>query len=291
MIYTLKNDAITVKIASLGAELVSVEGNGFQYIWTGDAWGDHAPLLFPTCGKLLDNRYSYRGKEYKMGGHGFAKISEFELVGASDCSLTLRLASSEATLAIYPFAFELIAEYRIDGCSLYLDLTVKNEGEDVMPYMIGWHPGFVLGGEEPIKSFSLSFSGEEWATMHPLVIKNGNPTPFLSGKEIDFPLENGCYRLNEEQIYSNDTLILTGLGGVATISSDGFERKATVTWSENLPYFCIWKAPESDARFICLEPWSDVPSDGITPECFDTRRMSRLAPRELYKYSYSVKFY
>ncbi len=291
MIYTLKNDKITARVASLGAELISVEACGFEYIWSGDAWDGHAPLLFPTCGKLLENKYTYRSKEYPMGGHGFAKINEFDLVCSNDSTLVLKLTANESTLAIYPFAFELYAEYKLDGDSLLVDFSVKNTGSEAMPYMLGWHPGFTLGGKAPIESFSLSFDGEKNAVMHPLVMKNGNPTPFLSGDEIDFPLDNGIYRLNEEQIYSNDTLILTGLSGKATLSSPECDRRITITWSENLPYFCIWKAPTSEARFICLEPWSDVPSDGVTPECFDTRRMSRLPVCEMAKYSYSVKFY
>ena len=59
MIYEIKSDLLTVQINDAGAELHSVKGNdGHEYIWQGDEryWKDRAPLLFPTCGRLLENK-------------------------------------------------------------------------------------------------------------------------------------------------------------------------------------------------------------------------------------------
>lgn len=286
MIITLKSDKLTVSISTLGAELISAVGSdGHEYVYTGRHWSGHAPILFPVCGSLLDDRYTLGGTEYAMAKHGFARRSEFEVVSESENEATLALRASEATRVSYPFEFELIAHYALTGERLAVDFTVKNESAAVMPYMLGWHPAFTLGGQGEIGGFCLDFGVDGPFVMHPL-----NGGPFLSGEKVEFPLTDGCYRLNEKQIYDNDTLILTGTDGEARLYGAGDIHEVTLTWSDNLPYFCIWKWPDSEARYLCLEPWSGVPADGVTAENFDTREMSRLGAGESEVYSYTVEF-
>ena len=291
MVYSLKNDLLSASINSLGAELVSVlDEGGHEYIWSGDTWRDHAPLLFPVCGRLLDNKYTFGGVEYNMNAHGFAKASEFELVEACENKLVLKLCSCENSKSIYPFDFELVAEYTLIGNRLDARFTIKNTGKENMPYMFGWHPGFTLAGSGDIGRFCLDFMGECSPKMHPLVMKNGDPTPFLSGEVIDFNLDGNIFALDENLIYSNDTLILTNTLDKVTLFSPDTDKIVSLSYSENLPYFCIWKSSKENSRFICLEPWSDVPADGVTPECFETRKMSRLSSGDEVKYTYSVMF-
>ena len=150
MIYTLKNNEIEVKVNSLGAELVSVVSkSGFEYIWQGAQWPKHAPVLFPICGSLRDEKYVFNAREYHIGKHGFAKFYDFELKESSDTHVTLELASNEETLAVYPFEFSLSARFSIEGNALSVVFTLDNTGKIIMPYMFGWHPAFNLGGDAP----------------------------------------------------------------------------------------------------------------------------------------------
>ncbi len=287
MDHILKNENLTVTISDRGAELRSVVStDGHEYIWGGDEryWKDRAPVLFPLCGQILNKTYTASGKEYHMNGHGFAKKSDFEVVAKSEHSVTMKLAATEATLSEYPFDFELVCEYSIEGNSLSADFTVKNTGDVTLPYMLGWHPGFVLEGEGEINSFKLDFEGKNSLIWYPL--QNG---PFVRPFGEPYGI-NECYALNEEEIYKNDTMIFVGTGDKTRLHSDSAEHSLLFSWSENLPYFCIWKDDTSEARFICLEPWSDVPSTGEIPENFDERKMSRLLPGSSEKYSYLVKF-
>ena len=285
MIITLKNEKLTVKISTLGAELISAVGtDGHEYIYTGSHWGGHAPLLFPVCGSLVDDRYTYHGKEYAMAKHGLARRRDFTLLSATDECAVLSFAASEETRKYYPFDFELIAEYSITGEVLAASFTVRNHGEGDMPYMFGWHPAFVLGGEEDIGGFYLDFGIDGPLTMHTL---NG---AFLSGEKLSFPLDLGTYRLNEQQIYENDTLILTGTRGAVRLYGEGDIHEVTLTYGEGLPYVCVWKWPDSAARYICIEPWSGVPSRGREPENFDKREMSHLKGGESFTYEYTVEF-
>ena len=65
MIYTLKNQELTVTLTDLGAELLSIKCAGdCEYLWQGDPayWTGHAPLMFPICGRLINGNYTYEGK-------------------------------------------------------------------------------------------------------------------------------------------------------------------------------------------------------------------------------------
>ena len=66
-IIKLSNGILNVEISTLGAEIQSVEKSGFENIWCADpdVWNGHAPILFPVCGRLKDNKYSFDGKEYE----------------------------------------------------------------------------------------------------------------------------------------------------------------------------------------------------------------------------------
>ena len=286
MIYTIKNDNLTVMINSLGAELTSViSDSGYEYIWQGAQWNKHSPVLFPICGGLLENKYIFKGREYPMGKHGFARESEFELVESSDTSVTLALKSNESTLAVYPFEFTLTAKFSVDGNRLDAIFSVENTGKQIMPYMFGWHPAFTLGGNREIGSFYVDFGGKKSLSRHTL--QNG---PFVNPFYESYPLKAGKYYLNEEEIYANDTMIFKDVPNTVRLAGGYQKRSLTLTYSKNLPYLCIWKYPSSEARYVCLEPWSDIPSDGETPENFLSRAMSRISPAEVEDYEYNVIF-
>ena len=109
MRYFLENDCLKVEIESFGAEIKSVirKENMREYLWYGNPrfWGRTSPVLFPFVGSLKDKKYSYQGKEYPMGQHGFARDMEFELVSKEEREIWFCLRSNEETLAKYPFAF------------------------------------------------------------------------------------------------------------------------------------------------------------------------------------------
>lgn len=286
MIYTIEKNGVCAKINSLGAELISFVGkDGYEYMWQGDIWAKHAPVLFPLCGKIKNNEYTYKGKKYSLRGRGFAPKAKFRLIDKSEDKLILRLTENEETLACYPFEFSLTAEYLITEDGLSASYTVENTGKDTLPYMFGWHPAFNLWGKAPISDFRLYFPAAGRVKMHPLALERG---PFVNGEVIDFPLDGGSYYLNEEEIYSNDTLILTNSGDEVVLSAKGEERELTMSYSGNLPYFCVWKSETSEARFLCLEPWSNSPCDGIADEDFETRVMERLPVGKSEKYTYEI---
>lgn len=99
--YTIENEKLSVTIAAHGAELSSIHDkeNDRELVWQADPtfWNRHAPVLFPNVGKYYGGYFTYNGKEYPMGQHGFARDTEFEEVAAGEDFVTYRLSSNETT--------------------------------------------------------------------------------------------------------------------------------------------------------------------------------------------------
>ena len=73
------------------------------------------------------------------------------------------LEDSEATRALYPFAFRLTAIYALDAGGLDLTLTVANTGKETLPASIGGHPAFnwPLQAGSAKESYALTFANAE----------------------------------------------------------------------------------------------------------------------------------
>ncbi len=287
MEYTIKCGKTTAKISSLGAHLLSLTDNcGKERMWCADEryWGKCAPWLFPICGRLLDSRYTYGGKEYELETHGFAKSMEWQLEEAEEAYLKLSLKEDEESMKKYPFPFYLCAEFWVKDNELTAKVTVKNTGDTVMPYMFGWHPGFALFGDKNAESYiELPEVGE--LKIHKL--KDGK---FPKKAGIAYCTANGKIRIDNDEMEKEGTLVLSGAGCRAVLKNDGYNVAARMSWSDNLPNLCIWKVPEEGAKYICIEPWSDMPNDGECAEIFESRDMSRLPIGQVAVYEYKVEF-
>jgi len=288
MNYTLKNEYYTVTVSDMGAEIISIKSpSGYEFLWQGadGLWSMQAPLLFPLCGSFANRRYTILGEERPIGLHGFALRSLFELVSKTDDSIELRLTANEATREEFPFEFTLTARYTLRGDSILFEASVKNDSHITMPYMFGWHPGFNLptdnGQDTNDYEITLGVDSLSWT---PMINDTFNTT--LSR---EYALSGGTYRLNTDEIYPNDTMIFKGHKNFAKMSAPNHSYELSMEWSENLTTLCLWKEPVDDAKFICVEPWSDYNMDGINDSNFDKRRVERLAPGKTDNYFINLK--
>jgi galactose mutarotase-like enzyme len=105
------------------------------------------PILFPICGNLPDNTYTYNGQQYTLKQHGFARDLPWEVadqVTQEAVSLTLVLNSNEQIRAVYPFDFQLAFTYQILGNSLEIRQRFTNHSPEPMPFSTGLHPYFEI---------------------------------------------------------------------------------------------------------------------------------------------------
>ena len=65
----IQNDKLSVGINTLGSELMYINSrSGTEFLWNGDerAWSYRAPVLFPICGGLKDDTYTFMNEKYML---------------------------------------------------------------------------------------------------------------------------------------------------------------------------------------------------------------------------------
>lgn len=288
MLYTLKNDRLTVQVNSYGAELFSVKDGDLEYIWQGDEkyWKDRSPMLFPICGRLWDGKFTYGGKTYEMGCHGFARKSEFKAEQVSDTELHLVICSDGETKKSYPFDFTLTVVYRLEGDTLSVSFVIRNDGDTVLPASVGGHPGFnvPLDGKGSFEDYYLEF-GEECSPDEMLL--NG---AYFSGQKRGYALEDGKIFRLKHSLFDLEGVFLTRVADSITLKSDKSERSVTVRYPD-MPYVGIWQEAKVDAPFICVEPWSGFAGYYGADEEIETRSdMFRIQPGKTKVATYSMTF-
>ncbi|MFV5699225.1 aldose 1-epimerase family protein [Flavobacterium sp. ZT3R17] len=242
----IKNTFLTATINNFGAELCSLKNNfNKEYIWEGnpDFWGKHSPILFPIVGTLKNNSFDYDNKKYHLSRHGFAREMEFELIEKKENSATFSIQSSEETLKVYPFEFELQIIYTLESSNLCIAYKVINKGNSQIPFSIGAHPAFALPGN--FENYSIQFEKED--PLQYYLLENdliSNKTKKLETQERQIPL---TYPL-----FENDALIFKTLKSKSLTILENKKPFLKVNF-EDFPSLGIWT--KMDAPFLCIEPW------------------------------------
>ncbi|RKS14551.1 aldose 1-epimerase family protein [Flavobacterium sp. 120] len=242
----IKNSVLTAEIKHFGAELISLKTNlNKEYIWEGnpDFWGKHSPILFPIVGTLKNNSFHHNGMEYHLSRHGFARNMEFELTDATENSATFSIQSSDETLKVYPFEFELQLIYTLDKNNLFIAYKVINKGKSTMPFAIGAHPAFALPNQ--FENYAIAFEKEEPLEYYLLeddLISNNTKQLEVHNKQIPLTYD----------LFENDALIFK------TLQSDSLtilenENPILRVHFKDFPSLGIWT--KMNAPFLCIEPW------------------------------------
>lgn len=288
MEYTIANDKISLTIATLGAEMRNLKtADGTEYLWQGNEkyWNDRAPILFPFVGRLTNNTYKYLGEFYSMGIHGFAAVMEFEVVEKNRTMLMLELHSNEDTKKSYPFEFVLQVAYELKANRVDISFQIKNIGENIMPFGIGGHPGFnvPLTEEESFNDYEMEFS----VPCCPDRV-GFSPAVFVNGHDETYPLrENRFIDLNHD-LFDEDAVVLKNMAREVTLRSRISGRGVRVYYP-NMPYLGIWHWPKTDAPYICIEPWSSLPSRQNIVEDFSCKSdMIHLLSQKEYVADWSI---
>ncbi len=249
----IENENLKVEISTFGAELQKIEykKNGKNYLWNGDKafWGRRAPVLFPVVGALKNKEYSYNGKVYQMGQHGFARDMEFEFLENADNSCWYALSSNAQTLEKYPFAFCLKIGYELCENTIKVKWEVENKDKQNMYFSIGAHPAFCVPVEKRNECY-LKFDTPN--TLMNTGLENGlAPVKNEINSKID--LENGYLKIFPE-LFKQDALILEN-HQVQEVSLCTPDKKSYVTVKFDAPLVGIWSPYKENCPFVCIEPW------------------------------------
>lgn len=285
MIYTIKSNKITVLINSFGAELMSIKDiNGAEYLWQGDKkyWKDTAPILFPYIARLTDNKYYIDNKCYSMNIHGFASNSEFQVVKLLEDEITFSLKSNETTYKIYPRNFELIITYKLIENKIEITFIVINNDNKTMYFGIGGHPGFLLNGN--FEDYYLEFNEK----CQPIRV-GFNEKCFLNNKDEEFPLIDSKILKLSHNMFDDDAIILYNTSKVISIKNTKTNYTLTVSF-KNMKYLGLWHMPKTNAPYICIEPWSSLPSREGIIEVFEKQtNLLVLEKNKQYTNTWSIK--
>ena len=124
-------------------------------------WKGSAPILFPIIGRLKNGIYLFHDKTYQLNKHGILRTAVFELNQDQESEFFF-LRSSSTTEVCYPFKFELEVSFRIESESLQVAYLVRNSGNGMMYFTLGFHPAFALPLNDCVlEDYYLEFELEE----------------------------------------------------------------------------------------------------------------------------------
>lgn len=254
-VHSFGSERLQVTVAADGAEPVSLQtGSGRELLWqAGPEWPRHAPMLFPIVGRLANDTLLHEGHRFHMTQHGFARDRRFEWIERSPSGCRLALADDAASRAIYPFAFRLEVEYRVEEDLLSVEYRIGNPGDVVLPASIGAHPAFrwPLADDLPKDAHRLVFEGPEPAPVRRVVggLLREAPEPT--------PIERRVLKL-ADALFVADAVILDRLASDAVTYDAGGDGPALrIAW-HGMTQLGIWSKPGAD--FLCIEPWHGLAS-------------------------------
>lgn len=290
MISTIQNEKLTVKVSDAGAELQSILGaDGTEYLWQGDpaVWSGHGPNIFPYVARLTEGKYTLGGRVYEMKIHGLVKYSTLTVEESSGTEVTFRLDSSEETKKSYPADFIYRITYALEDSRLLVTLRVDNRGLDPMFFGIGGHPGFNVPLDEGLsfEDYFLEFAHE----CHPTRIGFTGDC-FLDDENAVWPLQGNRRIPLCHSLFDSDAVVLEHVDHEVTIRSEKGKHAVTVSFPD-FRYVGFWHAVKKEAPYVCIEPWSSLPSrKGIVEDFAQQSDLVRLEAGQQYVNRWTMSF-
>lgn len=289
MNYTIKNEYLQVGISDRGAELASIKSaDGTEYLWQPDPafWTGQAPNIFPYVARLTNETYTLEGQEYHMKIHGLVKYQTLQPEDVHEDRITFRLDANDETRAQYPYEFTYRITYALEGNRLVTTNSVENRDTKRMYFAVGGHPGFRVPMEEGLsfEDYVLEFS----ADAKPYRV-GFTDRCFLDGQDALYPLEEGRKIPLHHDLFDHDAIVLKHADRTVTIRSDKGSRSVTVSYPDFM-YIGFWHMPKKEAPYVCVEPWSSLPSrDGIVENLAQQADLLHADARKTWSTSWTIE--
>lgn len=288
MNYTINSENLSVTVSTKGGEMQSIRTNdGTEYLWQGDpdTWPDRALNLFPYVGRLNDKTYQYQGRKYSLDIHGFLPYEEMELLQQTPTHLTFCITDTEELRKCYPFRFEYLLHYAIDGYKISVTSEIRNQDEKTMYFGIGGHPGFCVPLEQNLRfeDYILEFG----KTCHPKRVIFSEKC-FVTDEKKSFPLQNDiCLPLSHD-MFDDDVIVLQNMEREVTLKSPLGTRGVKVCFPQ-MEYLGLWHWPKTAVNYVCIEPWSSLSARVDVIEDLETQEdLLSLNAGETYRNTWTI---
>ncbi len=281
MIYEISNNIYTLKVDSLGAELISASYKKEEYLHQKEKvfWNRSSPVLFPIVGKLKNNNYKYNNKNYSLPIHGLARHKEFTFTKQDKNTLVFSLKEDKESLKHYPFPFSLQITYTLKEDSFDINYQLSSH-EDIL-FSLGAHPAFILKAE--IDESYLEFEEKENLDLLCLNLENG----CISKTKKDY-LNSKILQL-EKNIFEKDALIFENIKSKKVSLKNSKNSKSVSVTYEGFPFIGFWAPMNAD--FVCLEPWCGIADDDNTNYIFkDKKGIISLKKNDIFSRTLGISF-
>lgn len=245
---TLKQQDLTACIVpEKGGTLVQLTKNGMDFLYrdeenlrSPERPRCGVPFLFPMFGRLKDETYTWEGKSYHMGIHGFGHTSRWEVAKQAEDFALLVLESSPETWAQYPFDFRLEMAYQLTADTLEIGLKFENTGIVPLPYNYGFHPYFLAEKLENVEVDANAAARIDFAT--------GKALPF-GHSTVTLTVPAGAPEAGAA---------LAGIRSPAVIRIPEEGRQLTMEFDESFNQMVFWTL--AGKQFLCVEPINGSPN-------------------------------
>lgn len=258
MNYTIDNGIIKLTVSSFGAEMQSIIKDNTEYLWQGNPayWSDRAINLFPYCGRHYQGKYTYKNKEYEMKIHGLVRYYDFKLVSKTDNALCFLFIDNEETFISYPFRFEFYVNYEITENKIITTYKVINKDNKEMYFALGAHPGFNVPLKDGLKfeDYYIEFENK----CEPKKLRYSDNGLIVNGYDDSLLKDNQRLDLRHN-LFDRDIVDYVDADKKLTLKSDKDDAAITVCYPD-MKYVGFWHKPLSDAPYVCVEPWTSLPS-------------------------------
>ncbi len=287
----IENEFLRVAVKNEGAQMceITYKPTNAPILWNGDpeVWAKHAPIMFPYCGRLKDDKFTKDGVEYEGTQHGFARDLNHMSKSKTATQLEMILEANVLTMEKFPYAFGLTSKFELEGKTLHHKLEVVNDSDEVMPFGIGYHPGFTCPFDENHKTedYEIVFDSPQTPVVYGL-----NAQTSLMTKEPKTLFENATSMPLTESTFDDGCLIFTNLTSkTISLVEKGTGRKITVN-IEGYPYVVLWSKP-GPMKFLCIEPWHTAPdSEDASGVWAEKKPQIKLNPEEHFTTCMSMTF-
>ncbi len=243
-------------------------------------------ILFPFNDRIRNGRYRYREKTYQLecncdedgsAIHGLVYDQPFEVLSTEaephHAAVSLHYSIQQDRFPGYPFAAGLGLEYRLEPGRFRLLFQVVNNGDRTLPFTVGWHPYFTVGGA--IDSAELRCPAERFVAVDKDLYPSGS-FPDTSGSKYDF----NEFRLLKEMDLDTG---MTALSSGKTELRQGGRSIIIEQDPAQLPF--TWLYIPEDRKSLAVEPVSGG-TDAFNRENLGQRDLS---PGETFRADVSVR--
>ncbi len=261
------------------------------------------PILFPIVGQLTDDTYVWNETEYSMSQHGIARDLAWEVVElevSEKAFIKLKVMSNEESKKVFPFDFEIIYKYHLEGNKLTIEQEYHNFSDEPMPISVGFHPYFKISDKKSLRyeidsdgyldfrelalkpyENKIDMSNDADAKLFPnrvnkVTFTDPNLTTFQKGKSPS-SIGGGISNGTGQNFSGGSNPLLKSLNsrGNNEVITSTLKRKISMEYSKEFKYVVLWSDGED---YICVEPWTAKPDSLNTKE-----DLIYVQPHEVYK--------